>query len=188
MTHTPAPPLFFPTIETDRLLLRALSMDDLEFVYKHFSDPLVTQYLMDEPPLADRAGAEVIIRFYLELEGKTHNRWGIVRKADRLLIGTIGFHKWSKTNLRAEIGYDLSPACWGLGYMGEAFAAALRNGFERMDLNRIEALVFTGNERSTHLLEKFGFQREGVLREYYHLDGNFSDHYLYALLRRDWKG
>jgi [ribosomal protein S5]-alanine N-acetyltransferase len=187
MTQPSQPLPYFPIIETERLILRQLTFDDTDFIFQHFSDPNVSQYLMDELPLTDRAGAEEIIRFYLEPEGKTYNRWGMVHKTDHRLIGTIGFHKWSKTNLRAEIGYDLSPAWWGKGYMSEALGAVLRNGFERMGLNRIEALVYTGNARSNHLLERFGFNQEGLLREYYGLNGTFNDHYLYALLRKDWK-
>ncbi len=177
----------FPTLETGRLLLRPLEMDDLEFVFRHFSDPQVTQYLMDEPPVASRDEARAIIEFYLEPEGKTHNRWGIARKEDGRLIGTIGFHKWAKAFFRAEVGYDLSPDCWGQGYMSDAFRAVIRHGFEGMGLHRIDALVYVGNDASIRLLRKMGFQQEGLLRDYFCLNGAFYDHYLFALLRGEWE-
>lgn len=180
--------VFFPVLQTDRLVMRPLTMEDIDFVFRHFRDPSVTQYLMDEPPVADYAQAQEIISFYLESEGKTHNRWGIVRKADSRLIGTCGYHKWMKAYFRAEIGYDLSPDCWGQGYMTEALRAVIRNGFYRMELNRIDALVYTGNHRSLQLLRKLGFKQEGLLRDYFFLDGKFYDHYLCALLRREWEG
>lgn len=187
MTHPKPLPPYFPTLETERLVLRQLTMQDADFIFSHFSNPAVTQYLMDEPPLTDIAEAQEIIAFYLEPETKTQNRWGIVRKANQRLVGTIGFHKWAKTCFRAEIGYDLSPDCWGQGYMSEAMQVVLRNGFERMGLNRIDAMVYVGNPRSTHLLQKFGFQQEGILRDYFYMDGVFYDHYLFSLLRREWK-
>ena len=186
MTHTTNDPIYFPTLHTERLVLRQLTNEDIDFVFQHFSDPSVTQYLMDEPPVANVAQAQEIIDFYLEPEGKTHNRWGIVRKADDRLIGTCGYHKWAKAYFRAEIGYDLSPDCWGQGYMTEALRTVIQHGFERMGLNRMDALVYVNNHRSILLLQKLGFKQEGVLRDYFCLDGIFYDHYLFAILRREW--
>jgi ribosomal-protein-alanine N-acetyltransferase len=188
MTNKDNTPANFPILQTERLILRQLTMEDIDFIFQHFRDPRVTQYLMDEPPLEDYAQAKEIIEFYLEPEGKTYNRWGIVQKADNLLIGTCGYHKWSTAYCRAEIGYDLSPACWGQGYMTEALRAVIGNGFERMGLNRVDALVYTKNDASIHLLKKLGFKQEGLLRDYFCLDGNFYDHYLFALLQREWEG
>ena len=178
----------FPILQTERLFLRNLTAEDTDFVFRHFSDDSVTQYLMDQPPLSEYGQAQEIIRFYREPEVKKRNRWAIVRKTDSQLIGTCGYHNWRQRDHRAEVGYDLSPACWGQGYMAEALSAVLCNGFTRMELNRIEALVYTGNTRSVQLLRKLGFQMEGTLRDYHYLNDKFHDHYLFALLRSDWKG
>lgn len=177
----------FPTLETERLILRHMTLEDADFVFRHFSDPVVCQYLMDEPPVTEYAQAREIIQFYAEPEEKTHNRWMIVRKSDQQPIGTCGFHKWDKRYFRAEIGYDLSPSCWGQGYMVEALLSVIPHGFEQMRLNRIEALVYVGNDRSVQLLRRLGFKQEGVLRDYLCLDGEFYDHYLFALLQKEWR-
>jgi len=172
----------FPILETGRLILRQLTNDDLDFVFRHFSDPRVNEYLLDEPPVASLAEAQAIIDFYQEPKANTYNRWGLVRKSDGRMIGTVGFHKWSKAHRRAEIGYDLSPGAWGEGYMSEAVRAAIGHGFEHMALHRIDALVYTANDRSFRLLQKLGFRQEGLLRDYFTLNGVYYDHYLYALL------
>ncbi|MEM5774241.1 MAG: GNAT family N-acetyltransferase, partial [Anaerolineaceae bacterium] len=156
--------LHFSALETGRLLLRPLGMEDLDFVFHHFGDPRVAQYLLDEPPVASLEEAEAIIQFYLNTEGKNHNRWALVRKADGQVIGTCGFHKWDRAHFRAEIGYDLAPDCWGQGYMTEALRAALNSGFSRMNLHRIDAVVHVENDGSNRLLRRLGFQLEGVLR------------------------
>ncbi len=180
--------LTYPDLHTERLFLRALSMEDLDFAYQHFGDARVAQYLLDEPPVASREEAEAIIQFYLNPEGKNHNRWALVRKADGRVIGTCGFHKWDRAHMRAEVGYDLSPDCWGQGYMTEALRAALNNGFTRMNLHRIDAVVHVDNDGSNRLLQKLGFKLEGVLRGYYYWDGAFHDHNFYGLLRDEWGG
>ena len=182
-TNTPD---YFPALETERLVLRQLTLDDTDFVFRHFSDTIVNQYLMDEPPVIEFSQAQEIVRFYLEPEGKTYNRWGLLRKSDNQLIGTCGYHKWEKRYYRAEIGYDLSPSCWGQGYMMEALQIVISHGFEQMRLNRIEALVFIDNDRSIRLLQRLGFKQEGILRDYFYLDGKFYDHFIFSLLCREW--
>lgn len=173
---------YFPSLETDRLKLRPLAIEDADFIFRLLTDPKVTRYTMDEPIL-DCAQARDLIQFYLGPKGKTENRWGIIHKEDGRLIGTCGFHRWAQQHYRAEIGCDLDPDYWGRGYMTEALRAAIRNGFERMKLNRIEAIVYIKNDSAIRLLEKLGFKREGTLRDYYHLNGTFYDQYLFSLLR-----
>ena len=175
-------------LETERLYLRPLILADTDFVFQHFSNPAVTQYLLDEPPVTEYAQAQAIVQFYLEPAGKSHNRWALGRKADQQIIGTCGYHKWEKPYFRAEMGYDLDSRFWGQGYMTEALRAAIQHGFARLGLNRIDALVYVENHRSLRLLERLGFQCEGRLRDYFCLDGKFYDHFLLALLQREWKG
>lgn len=184
---TPNTELFSPELETERLQLRPLTMDDLDFVYAHFSDPRVAEFLLDEPPISTISQAREIIEFYQHPEHKTWNRWGISLKSSGQLVGTCGFHKWNKRDLHSEIGYDLHPDFWGQGLMTEALRAAIQNGFERMGLNRIAAIVYPQNQRSLQLLYKLGFQTEGLLRDYHYSNGNFYDHHILSLLKRDWK-
>jgi [ribosomal protein S5]-alanine N-acetyltransferase len=179
--------LFFPELETERLRLRQLTIDDLDFVYQHFSDPRVAEFLLDEPPISNISQAREIIEFYQHSERKTWNRWGISLKSSEQLIGTCGFHKWNKRDLHSEIGYDLSPEFWGQGIMTETLHAVIQNGFERMGLNRITAIVYPQNQRSLDLLHKLCFQTEGLLRDYHYSNGIFYDHYILSLLKRDWK-
>ena len=176
---------YFQTLETERLILRQLMREDTDFVFQHFGNPRVTQYLLDEPPVTEYSQAEEIVQFFAEPNGKTHNRWIIIRKSDQQPIGTVGYHKWAKRYFRAEIGYDLSPDYWGQGYMSEALRAVLSHGFERLKVNRVDALVYVKNDRSIQLLQKLGFKQEGLLRDYFYLDGKFYDHYIFALLNKD---
>ena len=56
-----------------------------------------------------------------------------------------------------------------------------------MDLNRIEATTHTENQRSQHVLAKLGFQKEGLLREFYCRDGLYNDQVQFSLLHREWQ-
>lgn len=176
-----------PSLETERLLLRPLSRHDLEFVFRHFSDPEVNRYLLDEEPVTTREQAQAIIDFYSLPGRKSYNRWVIVRKVDARPVGTCGYHQWQTTHQRAEIGYDLEKASWRQGIMSEALGAMLPYGFEKMRLHRVEALVYTENDASIRLLERLGFQKEGILRQYFRRGENYYDHWLLSLLKADWE-
>jgi ribosomal-protein-alanine N-acetyltransferase len=69
--------------------------------------------------------------------------------------------------------------------MAEAISALLAFGFAEMDLNRVEAMVLTGNTASARFLEKLNFQNEGLLKEYEFIQGKARDVLLFSLLRRD---
>ncbi len=71
--------------------------------------------------------------------------------------------------------------------MTEAFEAVLEFGFGKMELNRIEALVHPNNLASIRLLEKFAFQNEGIMRDYYFRGGMFHDSLRFSLLRKGWR-
>ncbi|MCX5977802.1 MAG: GNAT family protein, partial [Coprothermobacterota bacterium] len=152
----------YPRLETVRLVLRALRMEDADFILKEWGDSVVTYYMRDEDPLKTREQAEEMLRPLQTPEKMPPFRWwGIEIKTEGCLIGACGYFRWDKRHHRAEIGYDLWPDYWGQGLMLEALKALINFGFEKMDLNRVEATTHTENQRSQRVLTKLGFQKEG---------------------------
>lgn len=178
----------FPALETERLLLRPMTVDDLDFVFRHFSDSHIYRYLVDEEPVSTQAQAQEIIDFYTKPTSDTYNRWVIVNKPEERPIGTCGYHLWNREHRRTEIGYDLEHASWHQGFMTEALTAAIDFGFAKMNLNRISAMVHPENAASLALLARLGFEEEGLLRDYYCQDDHCYDHWLLTLLKREWSG
>ncbi|TCP52175.1 ribosomal-protein-alanine N-acetyltransferase [Tumebacillus sp. BK434] len=153
--------MLYHTIETERLTIRELTLDDREAVWRHFASAEVTEF-MDIEPCRDLAEAEEIIRFHLE---DTGTRWGLFEKDGGALVGTIGYHCWVQSEARAEIGFDLAREFWGQGLMQEALRPVLAFGFGNMGLRLIEATVEPPNERCLKLMERLGFAREEQLRD-----------------------
>jgi ribosomal-protein-alanine N-acetyltransferase len=181
------PNIAYPKLETARLVLRALRMDDADFLFKEWSDSDVTALMHDEEPLQAREQADEFLCPLQTPEMIPHLKWwGIEHKAIGRLIGTCGYFRWDQQHHRAEIGYDLSPDFWGQGLMPEAIQALIHYGFTEMNLNRIEAMTDSQNRRSERVLIKLGFQREGLLREYHCRDGDFYDQVQYSVLKREW--
>ena len=78
-----------PRLETARLVLRALRMEDADFIFREWGDPVVTYYMRDEEPLRTREQAEEMLRPLQTPEKMPHFRWwGIELVAEGQLIGT----------------------------------------------------------------------------------------------------
>ncbi|MFQ5758897.1 MAG: GNAT family N-acetyltransferase, partial [Candidatus Bathyarchaeia archaeon] len=80
----------------------------------------------------------------------------------------------------------LNPAYWGQGIMTEALRAVLKHGFEKMELNRIQAIIDSKNTRSLKLVHRLGFKKEGVLRQRSYFNGQFLDDVCFSLLKKEW--
>ena len=85
----------------------------------------------------------------------------------------------------AEIGYSLSTAFQHRGIMPRALSELLEDVFSNTRLRRIEARCSIENTASARTLDKVGFTQEGVLRDYFILNDQAVDNYLYAILRSD---
>jgi ribosomal-protein-alanine N-acetyltransferase len=172
-------------LQTARFTLSPLSPDDVDVLLAHYGDPRVTEHL-DIGPLADRSDARDVIDWAEQVRaGGTGLRW-LIRDGAGGFVGTCGLHLITfERGRRAEIGYDLGPTHWGRGVMDEVLPAALDFAYRVLGLRRIEAMVTPGNDHSCAVLERNGFRREGVLRDYAFWRERFWDQILFARLADD---
>jgi ribosomal-protein-alanine N-acetyltransferase len=177
----------FPVLVTERMILRELTDEDVEAVYRIRSDYEVTKYNTGAPISSFLEAKVLIDNIAIDYEQKSSLRWGMALKSSGEVVGMCGFNYWDRGNKRASVGYDLARAYWGQGLMPEAVHRVIQFGFDEMALNRIEADCTSQNKASERVLEKVGFKHEGVQREQYFEDGKFYDLLLFSLLRSDYK-
>jgi [ribosomal protein S5]-alanine N-acetyltransferase len=176
----------FPHLQTKRLLLREIILEDAPAVFAFRSDPEVQRYNGGALTHLDQA-SELIAQLAAGYRQQTMLEWGVtLQGGDDTVLGLFGYANWSQLHRRAEIGYCLRRDYWRQGIGCEALRTIMAFGFHAMDLNRIHACPWSENAASVRLLEKLGFQREGLLRDEYLKDGAFHDETLYALLRREY--
>ena len=174
-----------PIITAPRVVLRWISEDDVDSLYDIFSDPKVMRY-WSTVPLANREAAVALQREIAEgNESEKMFKWGVALRDSDTVIGTTTLFNLNLENGRAELGYAMAHAYWGKGYMTEALKALVSYAFDVMDLRRLEADVDPRNTASIRTLERLGFQREGFLRERWHVNGEIQDALFYGLLRRE---
>ena len=149
--------MFFTKIETKRLVLRNISADDRKFIFKEFSNNYVNRFLFDAEQLTEICGADEILSFYTKPEPRNEHRWVLHRKPDGQKIGTCGFHLWNASEGSVEIGYDLLEKFTGQGYMAEALKAIITFAKTKMDVRRINAIIYTENAKSVNAAIRNGF-------------------------------
>jgi RimJ/RimL family protein N-acetyltransferase len=180
----PGAPRPFPQLETDRLLLRELRLEDAPTVQRLAGDERIARTTFVPHPYEDGMAEEWIrsqARDYRD--GKLVN-FGVIQMAEGGLVGSIGLVLQAR-HRRAELGYWIGVPYWGRGYCTEAARAVVRWAFRELDLHRITAPHFRSNPASGRVLEKIGMRREGHLREHYLRDGRFEDSVVWGILRSE---
>ena len=172
----------FPVLRTKRLVLRELREEDAAAAFRLFSDPEVMRYV-GKAVNVDIAEALTFVRTSRDqYPARAGVRWAITLREDDQLIGSCGHWRLMKEHRRSEIGYDLLRSHWGRGLMAEALHAILAFGFTRMGLHSVEAQIDPDNRRSHQVLERVGFQKDGLLRENFYYAGRYFDTAVFTLL------
>ncbi|WP_394687981.1 GNAT family N-acetyltransferase [Hoeflea sp.] len=112
-------------------------------------------------PTAKRATGFVNRMIRLNESGKGR-AWALESKEE--VIGFIRLNNIDRRNSTAQVGYEISKTYWGQGMATEAVRELVRYCHDELELHRLEAWVFNGNQASAKVLENAGFKREGVLR------------------------
>lgn len=177
----------FPIIETERLVLRQIIKDDAVDILKYLSDDDVMKYYGLKPFKSMEEALQEIDWYHSIFDEKSGIRWGITIKEKGRVIGSCGFLNLVQQHHRSDIGYELSEDFWGQGIASEAIAAVIKYGFEQLNLQRIQALIEPPNIPSQKLVERNGFIKEGLLRNYEFTGEKFDDLFMYSLLKQDFE-
>ena len=178
----------FPTLETQRLVLRRLTPRDAEGILSLYSQDEVVRFIALEALQTTQQAAALIDRYDRLVANSSGIRWGIFTREDGRLIGTCGYHDWDQRRCLAEISFELLPGFHDQEDLQAALQAVLAYGFEQMSLRRVESLVDLADTHTQNMLSSLGFHMEGILREHDFIKGQFLDDILYSLLLDDWPG
>jgi RimJ/RimL family protein N-acetyltransferase len=166
-------------LEGKNLNLRIVEKEDLPLVAEWFNDPNFSGRF---DPIDSQQSRTEIEKKYGNLSSE--EKWFIIEKKDGTKIGFIG-HFPDRNNL--EIGYALIPSERGKGYGTEAVLVMVDYLFLSKNIVRIQAGTNVENKASQKVLEKTGFQKEGINRKILFVRGKWTDFYNYSILREEWK-
>jgi RimJ/RimL family protein N-acetyltransferase len=176
-------------VRTERLLLRPLTLDDVDALHAYRSLPEVARYVPFEPMSRD------------EIADRIRNRWtstSLTEEGQALLLGVdladggglVGdvMLAWtSREHASGEIGWVLNPEHGGRGYATEAARAALAMGFDGIGLHRVFARLDERNDASARLCRRLGMREEARLVENEWFKGEWTNELDFAILDREWR-
>src|SRR5687767_10242619 len=142
-------------IESERLYVRYLVMDDLENYYRLNGDPEIMQYI--RPPKT-RAETEVFLKEVIGRYGQQRIdlRLALLEKHSNTFVGSFAIIPLDNSN-ELQLGYSLLKEYWGRGYATEITKAGMGYAFNTLALDSIVAVTDVANTASQHVLLKSGF-------------------------------
>ena len=175
-------PIPHPTLLTSRLRLRQFRAEDTDAMHECFGDPDVMRY-WNRPVHTKRIETERAVRNYIDCTPSYYRFWAVAEAETDRCIGLVSYYDGHIRSKRAAIGYMVNPVCHRQGIATEAVSAMLDHCFGELHLHRVQAFIQPDNGASIALVEKFGFSREGLLRDNLRVGETWRDEMLYALLR-----
>lgn len=144
-------------IETDRLLLREITLDDAEDLFKLHSNAEVQKYT-GEPVVESIEEIEKAIQGRIsDYEQYGFGRWATFLKHEMQFVGWAGLAYLPEFD-EIDLGYRFLPEFWGKGIATEASQAILTYGFDTLDLSKIIAIAMKENTASISVMEKVGME------------------------------
>ncbi len=176
-----------PTLFTNRLIIRPISILDADDMYEYAKTPYVGPTAGWAPHTSIQETISIIKAMTIIKSPYELGCWAIVLKANNKMIGTIELYNYF-SHFKAELGYSVNPAYWGNGYATEAAQEVISYGFDFLDLKRIEVGTFVDNYQSQRVCEKLGFIKEGIARSgYVRYDGKIFDKVVFGMTLEEYR-
>lgn len=177
-----------PTLKSEKVQLRAIEKDDIEFILKWFNDSEVIENLQFYLPLTRMAEEKWFEKISLSQNDVVFLIEVEVEDGQFKPIGTCGLHEISPKDRVATLGIAIGEKdFWNGGYGTAAARLIVEYGFCQLNLHKIESCVYAGNDKSLRMHEKLGFENEGLKKESVFKNGKYRDIILKGLLRRNFK-
>lgn len=148
-------------IVTERLTLRPLTADDLEWIAAFRGDADVMRFIGAAEPMTLEQSRERLDRYVACWAERGLGMFGVRELGGDAAIGWAGLQPLEETE-EIEVGYAFGKAAWGRGIATEAARAVVRWGFEDLGLERIVAIAYPENDASRRVMQKLGMRHEGM--------------------------
>jgi len=149
-----------PMLETERLVLRPLSADEVDSLHRISKEPNVRLYLWDNEPVSEATVKDLIAQSDRMLSEEKIGVFGVRMRGREDLLGFCGFVRLEGMQ-EPELWYELTQKVWGRGIATEAAWACLRYAFEEVDMERVIAGADAPNTASLRVIEKLGMRYLG---------------------------
>lgn len=149
-------------LETERMILRRLTEDDVGNLFELDSDPEVMRFLTGGVPHTREFIANRALPYYLEFYDQFAELgfWAVIEKASGAFMGWFHFRPCRVNPEDTELGYRLKRRFWSRGFATEGSLALIEKGFRKLGASKVVATTMSLNTRSRRVMEKVGLQFE----------------------------
>lgn len=172
-------------IETERLLLREITLDDLPAIHQQCLKVENASSATWRVHTSIEKTKKKILKFMEDDRRGIPNHWAVCLKSTGQLIGTGGIFGYVAMDHRATMGWGFDSDFWGNGYATELGRACVEYGMKYLHLNRIDAVVRVDNIASRKVLEKIGMSLSATFRQYWRVKDELLSHYQFVILKKD---
>jgi len=174
-------------METKRLIIRPVTIDDKNKLFEYRSDAKTNKYQGWIPKTMED------METFIGKISKKINEYGtwfqfvIVEKETRKIVGDLGIHFFDNENRQVEIGCTLNKKSQNKGYATEAVKRVIDYLFQELHKHRIITSIDPDNKNSIRLVDRIGFRKEAHFVESLLINGKWVDDLIYALIEKDWE-
>ena len=179
-------------LETERLVLRRFTEDDVDNLVELDSDPAVMHFINGGRPTSrDEIESEVLpafLGYYERFAG--YGFWAAIERSSERFVGWFHFRPPDAARPDdVELGYRLRRSAWGKGYATEGSRALIEKGFAELGVQRVFASTMVVNVASRRVMEKAGLRFVKMFHQPWpdYIEGEEHGDVEYALLRSEWE-
>ena len=153
-------------LETNRLILRRQTLEDLDSLWALYCDPEVVRYIPDAPRTYEEAREELEWHMHGHPKNPAFGLWATIHKETGRFIGRCGLLPWTIDGREeVEVAYLLAKAYWGQGLGTEAAQGIMRYAFEVLHLSRLVCMIEPENAASAQVARKIGMTLEKEMED-----------------------
>lgn len=176
------------TIHTERLILRRFEYTDDTAMLKYWVADEKIQLLYSEPTYTTKKEVKELLDKYIgSYERNDYYRWAIIERNSNECIGQIAYFLVDSKNHFAEIEYCIGSDFQCKGLATEATKAVMEYGFHKIHLHKVQICTKTINQPSKRVIEKCGFTYEGLLRDYFYMNGEYVGRLYFSMLKSEFE-
>jgi RimJ/RimL family protein N-acetyltransferase len=179
-------------LETERLLLRQFSEDDVDNLVELDADPDVMHFINGGRPTPRREIESDVLPTFLDYHERFagYGFWAAVEKSSGRFVGWFQFRPATAADpTEVELGYRLRKSAWGKGYATEGSRALIHKGFAELGVRRVVAFTMVVHVASRRVMERAGLRLVRTFHQPwpYYIEGEEEGDVEYALLRSEWE-
>ncbi len=179
-------------LETERLVLRRFTEDDIDNLAELDSDPDVMRYINGGRPTPRNDFQTELLPAFLDYYARFagYGFWAAVEKSSEQFVGWFHLRPPERAQPdEVELGYRLRRSAWGKGYATEGSRALILEGFAELGVRRVFASTMVVNVASRRVMEKAGLKFVRTFHQSWpdYIKGEEQGDVEYALLRSEWE-